>query len=663
MKDETPEYPDRDHPQPVSDVEIEDTFWSPRRATTRSETLPAIYESLEGTGRIENLQKAAEPEGVPSPEPESRMYRDESDVYKWLEAASNGLNEGLDDDTERAVNHVIELLETAQEEDGYINSYFTTSEQDSRWSNLVAMHELYSAGHLFEAAVAHHDATGETRLLDIATRFADHIYETFGPGGRDGIPGHPEIEIGLLRLSRATGEDRYRELASEFIDRRGQPDSPLAAELRDPETLTGATSVNDAYRDLLFEDGEYDGRYAQDHKPVRDQRKIEGHAVKAGYLFTAVAGLAAETGDVELATAAKRVWENMATRRMYVSGGIGNSHANEGFTRDFDLPHDLAYAETCAAVGSSKWSREMLRLTGNSRYVDLLERVLYNGFLVGISLDGRKFSYVNPLESNGERHPLHSLAPGRFTYERQPWFETPCCPPNAARLLTSLDKYVYARTDDSVYVNLFVGSLTSLTLDSTRVHIQQVTDYPWDGEVEISISTEDPVEFPLFTRIPGWCESFECRIDGTRRNPPIKNGYARIEREWIDDSTVQMSLPMAVRRIHAHPNVSDARGQVSLCRGPLVYCFEGLDNETPLHRITIPDSPSFETTFRSDLLGGVITIDGEAEFTTTESWDGSLYRESDRELATRPTQVRAVPYYAWGNRGAHEMRVWIPRSD
>ena len=631
-------------PVSLADVDIDDPFWNHRLETNREVTLEHQYDQLEESGCLENFRRVIEGttggfEG---------MWFADSDAYKWLEAASYVLATHDDPELKSRVDDVIDLVAEAQREDGYLNTYILLEEPDRRWTNLHMMHELYCAGHLFEAAVAHHRATGEDGLLRVARRFADYIDDVFGTGSDDidGVPGHEEIELGLVELYRVTGKERYLDLATYFIDRRGREDSRLEWELHHLDEIAGDESVPD--QTLFFEDGEYDGSYAQAHLPVREQTTVEGHSVRAMYLFSSVADIVAETGDDELYRTLETLWENMTTKRMYLTGGIGPEATHEGFTEDYDLRNRTAYAETCAAIGSIFWNHRMFQLTGEGRFYDVLERALYNGFLAGVSLSGTEFFYENPLESRGDHH-------------RKGWFTCACCPPNAARLFASLGEYIYARSPDGdVYVNLYVGSETSVSVDGTPMTFSQQTDYPWGDSVTVAVSTDEPVSTTLRLRVPEWCTDASLSVDGDPIEATATDGYLAVERTWRDGDEVTLTFEQPVMRMEAHPNVSDDADRLALQRGPIVYCVEDADVDRSVFHLRLPADGTVEDTYEPDLLDGVVALDGDARTVTTDGWEGKLYREYTDGLAD--TTFRAVPYYSWDNREPGAMLVWLPTA-
>lgn len=628
----------------LSEVTINDDFWNPRLETNRTKTIEYQYKQLQSSGCLGNFRRVA---AGKTGDFQGIWFAD-TDAYKWLEAASYVLTSIDDEDLEARIDEVIELIADAQQDDGYLNSYFILEEPENRWTNLNMMHELYSAGHLFEAAVAHHRATGKDSLLSVAVRFADHIDEKFG-NEIDGVPGHQEIELGLIKLARVTGERRYTDLAQYFIELRGRDDR-LAWEIEHAADIGGhayeGRDILQHSHDLFCEDGSYTGDYAQAHAPLEDQKKVEGHAVRAMYFFTGVAELAIETGDRDLVAHLERLWENMVTKRMYVTGGIGSAHEGERFTEDYDLPNQTSYAETCASIGSIFWNQRMFELTGEAKYADLIERTLYNGFLVGVSLNGIEFFYDNVLESDG-------------SHSRQKWFDCACCPPNVARLLASLEQYLYATTDDALYVNQYVGSRATPTFDGTKISVVQTTDYPWEGTVTIDIEVPKPTAFTLNLRVPEWCEDATVEVNDTRV-PVDDEEYVTIDRTW-DSDTITATFEQSVSAVRTHPAVENNANRIAFTRGPFVYCLEATDNERPLYQYVIAPDSTVETRYRNDLLGGIVTLRTTAFAPVTSEWDGELYR-LDTETSDIRTSVTAIPYHVWGNRGRNEMRVWLHTS-
>ncbi|HEX6710399.1 MAG TPA: glycoside hydrolase family 127 protein, partial [Rubrobacter sp.] len=526
-------------PLPIDDVRLSDNFWEPRRRINHDKTLPSQFEHIEETGRLDNFRRASGKIEAPF----RGLYFNDSDVYKWLEAASWSLATHPDPELARMVDVAITEIEDAQRPDGYLNTYFTFERASERWTDFD-LHEMYCAGHLFQAAVAHFYATGSERLLDIAVRFADHICDVFGPeeqGKRLAVDGHEEIEMALVELFRVTGDRRYLEEAMFFVDARG--------------------------RRILGEPyGRFDPSYSQDHKPLREQDEVVGHAVRAMYFYSGAADVYAEIGDPALKETLERLWLSMTTRRMYVTGGLGSRYEGEAFGDDYELPNERAYTETCAAIGSVMWNWRMLMLDGDASYADLIEHTLYNAVLPGISLDGGHYFYQNPLAAGG-------------THRRQPWFGCACCPPNVARLLASLPGYFYGASEDAVWVHLYAEGETKVSLEGNRtVRLAQRTRYPWDGRVEISVDGEG--EFALMLRIPSWCEEgASVNVNGEPVGRAIcPCSYLEIRRAWRPGDTVSLHLPMPVRRVECHPYVAENNGRVALMRGPILYCVEQADN-------------------------------------------------------------------------------------
>ncbi|WP_129113951.1 glycoside hydrolase family 127 protein [Halegenticoccus tardaugens] len=634
---------------PLGDVEIDDEFWNARLETNREVTIAHQYEQLQENGCLENFRRVVDGEtgGFEGP-----MFID-SDAYKWLEAASYVLACDDDPDLEERIQEVIDLIAAAQAEDGYLNTYFMLEEPERRWENLSIMHELYCAGHLIEAAVAQNNTTGSEDLLDVASGFADLIDRQFGPDADSGVPGHQEIELALIKLYRVTDEERYLDLAEYFVDARGQDPSPLADELANIDQIAGAEFVHhgersaDVARKHFLVDHEYDGSYAQDHRPIREQETIEGHAVRATYYYTAVASLLQERADNELFEAVTRLWENMTTKRMYVTGGVGSEHEHEGFTEDYDLPNQTAYAETCAAIGSIFWNRRLFELTGDAAHAELIERTLYNGFLAGIGVSGDRFFYVNPLETMGDHH-------------RKEWFYVACCPPNAARLLASLGRYLYARSDaeNALYVNQFVGSDVATELDGETISFTQSTNYPWEGETTIEFTHEDPVAFDLRVRVPEWADDVDTTVNGEPIEADHDNRYISIKRSWTAGDQFRLTFSHPVDVLTAHPKVREIAGRVALRRGPLVYCVEAVDHSVPVEHLALPASAAVEAKYDADLLDGLTVLTADGRASDPDKWAELLYRPRD-DVEENDVAITAIPYFAWDNREPGAMTVWL----
>ena len=564
----------------------------------------------------------------------AQMYWD-SDVAKMVEAAALSLVFRRNPAVEAMIDRVVDMYEALQQEDGYLNSWYIRMQPGKSWTNLRDCHELYCAGHLIEAAVAYYQATGKRKFMDVMGRYVDHIASMFGtePGKRRGYCGHEEIELALVKLARATGEQRYLELARYFIDERGRQPHFFLIEAEERAEEPGR-----------FVHGTFE--YNQSHVPVREQTKVVGHAVRAMYLYSAMADLVTEYGDEALRSTLDTVWDDLVTKRLYVTGGLGPSADNEGFTSDYDLPNETAYAETCAAVGLVFWASRMLGFGADTRYADIMEQALYNGALSGVSLDGTRFFYENPLESRGGHH-------------RWSWHRCPCCPPNIARLVASVGTYAYGVSENEIAVHLYGESEARLDLNGNLVRLSQRTQYPWDGSILVALGLEEPVAFALLLRIPAWCTAATLTVNGAAVDlaSTLQKGYARLERIWSSGDRVEITLDLTVQRLYAHPNVRQDRDRVALRRGPLVYCLEGIDNQGPLNRISLSRAAAIDVRFEENLLGGVVTLRAPAVAEVSDDWPRILYRPEPPR--TDPMSIKAVPYYAWDNREPGEMLVWL----
>ena len=628
----------------LKNVQIEDYFWSPRQERVRTATIPAQLEQLKIVGHLRALAGKCRPDDRLVP----HIFWD-SDVAKWIEAASYTLETHPDPDLDRAVDEVVELLAGAQQPDGYLNTYFTVVQPGERFTDLRDAHELYCAGHLIEAGVAHFEATGKRRLLDIVRRYADLIDKEFGPqpGQKRGYDGHEEIELALVRLYKTTGEQRYLRLATYFIDERGQQPYYFDAEAahRGTQGYFAGAFPNRAKDASKFRE------YSQTDRPVRELTKVQGHAVRAMYLYSAMTDIATETGDESLLSTCRTLWRHLTTRRIYITGGIGSSSANEGFTQDFDLPDFDAYAETCAAIGLVFWSSRMAHSERDGRYSDMLERALYNGVLSGLASDGTCFFYDNPLASHGDKH-------------RHEWFGVACCPPNIARTISSLGSYIYGRSDRDLFVDLFIGSRASLNFHGHEVTLVQKTAYPWDGQVSLEVIHETaPIDFTIHVRIPAWAEAVSIGVNGQNvaSEKSAERGYVTIQRDWASGDTVQVDLSLSSRRTWGNPAVSSTRGRVALERGPLVYCVEDADHPDGVGTLELPRGS--ELRVDSEVLDaklGVLRISAKAVNVGSSDWGDVLYRPSPPSTAT--TTLSAIPYFSWGNRAQGSMQVWIRDS-
>lgn len=559
------------------------------------------------------------------------MVFQDSDAYKWLEAAAYSLALRRDDELERYADELISLIAAAQDSDGYLNTYFTIKDRDKRWTNLLEGHELYCSGHMIEAACAYYEATGKRVLLDVAVRNAKCIYDRFIVQGINGIPGHPEIELALLKLYRLTNNAHFLELAKMFIDERGKDPAFFAKEAEKRDwTVWGSDPWSNDYR--------------QSAKPVREQSEATGHAVRAVYLYTGMADLAAETDDSELLAACRRLWKNIVSRRMYITGGIGSTGMGEAFTVDYDLPPDTAYCETCASVGLMFFAERMLESEINSEYADIMELAFYNTVLAGMQLDGKRFFYVNPLEVDPGitgKACIHA----HVLPSRSKWYACACCPPNVARLIGSIGKYAYGEKNDTVYCHLFAAGKADF---SNGMLLECTTDYPYGMAVKYKVIGIGR----LAVRIPKWSRRNTLRINGSDVSPAPENGYQYIDVNGMAE--VELILDGNPRFVRASGKVPRLTGMTALMRGPLVYCFEGADNgsvrDLRIDRSVTPEVHEFEP----ELLGGSVRLTASA-YRISDC--GELYTSDPEELTT--CEATAVPYYTWGNRGENEMRVWL----
>ena len=608
------------HEVPLKQVTVTDAFWSARQRQIAETAVPYMEKILrdeipgaEKSHAIENFRIAAgEAQGA-----FYGMVFQDSDVAKWIETASYSLLVREDPALEARLDQLIETIARAQHPDGYLNTYFTLQEPEARWTNLLECHELYCAGHMIEAAAAHYEVTGKRNLLNIAIRLADHIVARFE--NDSAIPGHQEIEIGLMRLYRVTNDAKYRDMAKRFLDLRGT----------DPDYFQKATPAHPGVHYGGYDIDPTDSDYNQNYAPMREQREARGHAVRCMYMLTAMADVAEATGDDTLLAACARLWENITQRQMYVTGGLGASAHHEAFLPDFQLPNDTAYAETCASVAMAFFSQRMLNLSPEGRYADVLELELYNGALSGMQLDGTRYFYVNPLEVDPA---IAGKAPGyeHVLPERQRWMACACCPPNLARLIASLGRYCWSEAEDAVYSHLFIGSRAQTKL----ADIELTTGYPWRGEAAYTVRPHSDAPFALMIRIPGYLRGFRALLNGAELSPRMENGYLVVERAWSKGDKVTLEFELAPRRIYADPRVQANTGCVALARGPFVYCFEGVDNTEPLAALRLPREAKIETGENPEL--GVCTLQVRGD-----------------------PGLTAIPYYAWSNRGINGMRVWM----
>ena len=621
---------------PLNRVRITDAFWSPRQRLMTDVTIPYMEKILrdevpgaEKSHAISNFRMAA---GEETGEFYGMVFQD-SDVAKWLEAAAYSLALKPDKELEARVDDVVALIGRCQQPDGYLNTYFTVKEPENRWANLLECHELYCAGHMIEAGVALHEAAGKDELLHICIRLADHICDRFMQV--EGIPGHQEIEIGLMRLYHATGNAKYRDMALRFLDLRGQ--DPQWFEKHTPKH----PGVHYGGYDIIAEDTAYN----QSDVPVREQTVARGHAVRQLYMLTAMADAAADTGDAELIAACDRLFDNITQKQMYVTGAVGSTPHHEAFTVDYDLPSDRCYGETCASVAMTFFAHNMLAIKPDGRYADLMELELYNAALAGMSQDGKRFFYVNPLTVDTS---VSGIVPGyeHVLPQRPAWHACACCPPNLARLIASLGKYLWSEDEGTVYSHLFIGS----EVETRYGRISMTGGYPWEGKAEYTI--HDGGSFALAIHVPQHAVNMTLRINGEEVSNVTADGYCRIQRNWQQDDRVTVEFDMPVRRIHAYPRVRDAAGKVALIRGPLVYCVEDADHEAILSGIVLPADAAINASESS--VEGMVVLHAEG---TAQSSSDELY--SDRTISTTAVQIRAIPYFAWGNRTLGDMQVWI----
>ena len=637
---------------PLKNIQIKDRFWSKYIDLVTKVIIPYQWEALNDripgaapSHCIENFRIAA---GASEGSFLGEVFQD-TDLAKWLEAVAYSLETRPDKKLEETADAVIELIGKSQREDGYINTYFTLCSPDKRWSNLLEGHELYTAGHFIEAAVAYFQATGKDRFIKIVRRFADYICSIFGEeeGKVHGYPGHQEIELALVKLYRVTGEKKYLLLAEYFINQRGSTPNYFDEERK---------SHDDTY---LFPEFRYfDRKYNQSWLPVRNQETAEGHAVRACYMYAAMADLAAESGDPELLKACKTLYDNIVHKRMYITGSIGSAKLGEQFTCDYDLPNDTNYSETCASVGLILFSQRMFQLTRESKYVDTMEQALYNTVLAGISLEGTRFFYVNPLEVWPEACEKN---PTKFHVktERQKWFGCSCCPPNIARTLASLGQYIYGATEDSLYLNLFVSSNTQITLGGNPVTVSMDTDYPFGNTLRVTVACSNKSDFELNIRQPEWCSAATVKLDNETQAgcKPESDGYIHLKRIWIEKCEVEISFDMPAHLLYANPQVRADAGKAAIIKGPLVYCLEECDNGGNLSAIEIESNVKINSNYEENLLGGTQVLTMEAYRLDEPEWGSVLYREVPS--VKNRTRIIAVPYCLWNNRGKGEMLVWV----
>ena len=631
---------------PFTQVSLSDNFWLPRIQVNRNVTIPASFERCESTGRVKNFVMAAQKSGKFC----TRYPFDDTDIYKTIEGASYSLTLYPDPVLEKYIDSLITIIGDAQEPDGYLYTARTIDPTavhswsgKERWEKERELsHELYNAGHLYEAAVAHFMATKKRNLLNIALKNADLVCSVFGPDKKHVAPGHEIVEMGLVKLYRVTNKKEYLATAKFFIEERGH--------------YTGY--------DPKSKDPWKNGAYWQDNIPVVQQDEAEGHAVRAGYLYSAIADVAALTGDDSLIAAIDKIWNNMVEKKMYVQGSVGAIGSGERYGNNYELPNATAYNETCAAIANVYWNYRMFLLHGDSKYMDVLEKTLYNGLISGIGLDGKSFFYTNAMQITG------NFKHADIEYTRSGWFECSCCPTNLVRLIPSIPGYMYAQKNDDLFVNLFITGTAKLNIKNTAVQVLQQNNYPWDGNLSFTINPDKTIPFNLMVRIPGWAQNkaipsslyhftndksgkITIKINGEPVAYIIQNGYAVINRSWKKNDNLTVELPMDVQRVAANENLSDDIGKVALQRGPIIYCAEWVDNNGKAANLLIPANTQFTTEFKPGLLKGVTVLKAEVP---------AVIINNENNISTVKHNLTAIPYYSWANRGQGEMMVWFPTA-
>lgn len=618
-------------PLPLTDVKIDSPFWTPRQETNRTVTLRHEYELLKKNGTLEAYQWDwwDQSKGPPP----WRIWV--GDMGKWIEACGYAMTGTPDPELQELVEHGISCILKGQKEDGYL--YPNALPAGKRWSNLKDLHEFYEIGHDIEGAVAYYQATGRRQFLVAICRAVDLMEANFGiePGKKRGYDGHEEIELGLAKLYRATGNEKYLKLCKFFVDERGNTNPhyfDVEAATRDPQA------------------GVHQGDYAyyQAHKPLREQDEVVGHAVRSMYICTGMADVAGLTNDDALLRACRKLWDSATLHKMYVTGGVGSTGHGEAFTGNYDLPNQSAYAETCAAIGLVFFAHRMVQMEADSKYADVLERSLYNGSLSGISMDGKKFFYVNPISSSGNHH-------------RSEWFGCACCPPNIARLIAGVGQYAYSSSDAALYVHQYVGSTAKANVGGAAVTLTAKTEYPWDGTINFTVTLDQPAKFDVMLRIPAWCGKYKLAVNGKAVKAPVVKGYAKLRRAWQSGDTVQLVLDMPVQRVAANPQVSEAAGKVALQRGPILFCLEQTDNAAPVGSLLLPDKAKLTARFDKKFLGGAVVIEGPAVAPDVKPWKKNLYQPAPK-AKLKSVKFKAIPYALWDNREPGAMVVWLPRT-
>ncbi|AUV97962.1 hypothetical protein C3400_16265 [Klebsiella oxytoca] len=642
-------------------LKINDPFLGQYQQLVRDVVIPYQWDALndrieeaDPSHAIENFRIAA---GRQEGEFYGMVFQD-SDVAKWLEAVAWSLCQKPDPGLEKTADEVIELVAAAQCEDGYLNTYFTVKAPEERWTNLAECHELYCAGHMIEAGVAFFQATGKRRLLDVVCRLADHIDSVFGPGDNQlhGYPGHPEIELALMRLYDVTQEPRYIALVKYFVEARGTQPHFYDIEYE----KRGKTSYWNTYGPAWMV---MDKPYSQAHQPISEQPVAIGHAVRFVYLMTGVAHLARLSQDEGKRRDCLRLWKNMARRQLYITGGIGSQSSGEAFSSDYDLPNDTVYAESCASIGLMMFARRMLEMETDSQYADVMERALYNTVLGGMALDGKHFFYVNPLEVHPKSLKFNHIY-DHVKPVRQRWFGCACCPPNIARVLTSLGHYIYKPHDDVLYINLYVGNSVEIPVGNEALRLRISGNYPWQEQVKIVIDSSSPVNHTLALRLPDWCDKPQVTLNGAPVTQDVRKGYLHISQLWQEGDTLQLTLPMPVRRIYGNPLVRHQAGQVAVQRGPLVYCLEQADNGEQLHNLQLPRDARFSAVEGKGIFARKILLQAPGYKQTAKDAENQALWHYDRAPSSRQPQVLTfIPWFSWANRGEGEMRIWVNEAE
>jgi len=625
-------------PVPFTSVKVTDDFWGKRLQASREVTIPLAFSKCEETGRYENFVKVANPSSDYKVE---GFSFDDTDVYKTIEGASYLLQTYPDKKLEKYIDSVLVIVSTAQESDGYLNTSWTMNPEHphkwmgkARWEKVEDLsHEFYNLGHMVEGAIAHYQATGKRNFLDIAIKYADCVERSIGdkPGQVERVPGHQIAEMALAKLYIVTGEKKYLDLAKYFLDKRGY------------------TSRKDAY--------------SQAHKPILQQDEAVGHAVRAGYMYSGIADVAALTGDTAYINAIGRIWENVVDKKLYITGGIGARHHGEAFGDNYELPNLTAYNETCAAISNVYWNYRMFLLHGDSKYYDVLERTLYNAVISGVSLDGGSFFYPNPLEADGK------YKFNQNSCQRQPWFGCACCPSNVSRFIPSVPGYIYAVHDNDVYVNLFMSNTSEMEVNGKKVKLTQSTSYPWNGDIKMEVTTKGKQAFAMKVRIPGWVQgevlpsdlytykdnkqlAYSVKVNGVPVENKLDKGYCTISRTWKKGDIVEIHFDMEPRLVKAHDKVTDDRGKVAVERGPIVYCAEWTDNNFDIFSTLFSKKPELTVQKSSDL-SGIDRIQATVQV---------LDYDAQGMLKTRNETISLIPYYAWNHRGIGKMAVWLPQD-